>query len=100
MAGPVSNAFFMEELTKEERATAVGIVRTGDSFFRGIAANIGGMLLAAGLYRVPYLLVSGLYVLSVVLFYSFFKQKESEMQALREAEVVQEAKPEESEGVT
>lgn len=100
MAGPVSNAFFMEELTKEERATAVGIVRTGDSFFRGIAANIGGVLLAAGLYRVPYLLVSGLYMLSVVLFYSFFKQKESEMQALREAEVVQEAKPEESEGVT
>ncbi len=100
MAGPVSNAFFMEGLTREERATAVGIVRTGDSFVRGIAANIGGMLLAAGLYRVPYLLVSGLYVLSVVLFYSFFKQKESEMQALREAEAVQQAKPEESEGIT
>jgi MFS family permease len=84
MGGPVANAFFMESLSKEERATAVGIVRTGDSFVRGVAANIGGMLLAAGLYRLPYLLVSGLYVLSVVMFYYFFKGKETEL-ALIEA---------------
>ncbi|MHA2164139.1 MAG: MFS transporter, partial [Candidatus Thorarchaeota archaeon] len=57
MAGPVSHAFFMESLAKEERATAVGIVRTGDSIVRGIAANIGGFLLAAGFYRLPYLIV-------------------------------------------
>lgn len=82
MGGPVSNAFFMESLEKEERATAVGIVRTGDSFVRGVAANIGGWLLAAGLYRLPYLLVSGLYVLSVVMFYFFFKGRETEFASI------------------
>lgn len=83
MGGPVSNALFMECLSKDERATATGIVRTGDSFVRGIAANIGGMLLAAGLYRLPYLLVSGLYMLAVVLFYYFFKSKEAELEAMK-----------------
>lgn len=82
MGGPVANAFFMESLSKDERATAVGIVRTGDSFVRGVAANIGGMLLAAGLYRLPYLLVSGLYVLSVVMFYFFFRGKETELASI------------------
>ncbi|MHA1907031.1 MAG: MFS transporter [Candidatus Thorarchaeota archaeon] len=80
MGGPVSNAFFMECLEKEERATAVGVVRTGDSFVRGVAANIGGILLAAGLYRLPYILVSGLYILSVILFYGFFRHKVLELE--------------------
>jgi len=86
MGGPVSSALFMECLTKEERATATGIVRTGDSFVRGVAANIGGMLLAAGLYRVPYILVSGLYILAIFLFYYFFKSKEVELKAIRAAQ--------------
>jgi len=88
MAGPVSNAFFMEGLSKEERATAVGIVRSGDSLVRGIAANIGGILLAAGLYRLPYILVSGLYVLAVILFYLFFRKEEKTMRAAQEAKMV------------
>jgi MFS family permease len=91
MAGPVSNAFFMEGLVKEERATAVGVVRTGDSLVRGIASNIGGWLLAAGYYRLPYILVSGLYMLSIVLFYAFFKKKEEELKLMREAQVLVEA---------
>ncbi len=85
MAGPVAQALFMECLTKEERATATGIVRTGGSFVRGVAANIGGALLAAGLYRLPYILVSGLYVLSIILFYVFFKSKEAEIESIRAA---------------
>ncbi|MFX0108904.1 MAG: MFS transporter [Candidatus Hodarchaeota archaeon] len=88
MAGPISNAFFMEGLNQEERATAVGVVRTGDSIARGIAANVGGWLLALNLYRLPYVLVSGLYVLGIALFYVFFKDTEQELQARKEAEVV------------
>ncbi|MFW9953952.1 MAG: MFS transporter [Candidatus Thorarchaeota archaeon] len=94
MGGPVANAFFMEYLAKEERATAVGIVRTGDSFVRGVAANIGGMLLAAGLYRLPYVLVSGLYILAIVLFYGFFRDKESLLQKLKDIEVLREEEEE------
>lgn len=100
MAGPVSNAFFMEGLTKEERATAVGVTRTGDSFVRGVAAIIGGGLLALGLYRIPYLLVSGLYLLGVILFYGFFRGKEKEIETIREAEISREKEAPEAPDVT
>ena len=88
MSGPVSNAFFMEGLSKEERSTAVGVVRTGDSFVRAIAANLGGWLLALGLYRLPYLLVSGLYLLGIFLFYGFFRRSEKEMELIQQVELV------------
>jgi MFS family permease len=100
MAGPVSRAFFMEGLRKEERATATGITRSGDSLVRGIASNIGGGLLAAGLYRLPYVLVAGLYVLGIVLFYSFFKNKEKEIESLKQADVTREREPEEVVDIT
>ncbi len=88
MAGPVSSAFFMEGLGRHERATALGFVRAGDSAVRGVAAIIGGWLLAMGAYRLPYLLVAGLYVLAVVMFYSFFRRHEQLLHALRTAETV------------
>jgi hypothetical protein len=100
MSGPVSNAFFMEGLTKEERATAVGVVRSADSLVRAIAANIGGWLLALGLYRLPYLLVSGLYVLGIILFYGFFRRSESERQLLQMIELELADEPEEPFDVT
>jgi MFS family permease len=100
MAGPVSNAFFMEGLTKEERATAVGVVRSADSLVRAIASNIGGWLLALGLYRVPYLLVSGLYIVGITFFFGFFRNKEKEQQLLREVELTVEESPERSIDIT
>jgi MFS family permease len=100
MAGPVSNAFFMEGLTKEERATAVGVVRSADSLVRAIAANIGGWLLALGLYRLPYLLVSGLYILGISFFFGFFRNKEREQEMLKEISLSLEEEPESSIDVT
>ncbi|MBE0525534.1 MAG: MFS transporter, partial [Candidatus Thorarchaeota archaeon] len=96
MSGPVSNAFFMEGLDKEERATAIGVVRTGDSLVRAIAANLGGWLLALGFYRLPYLLVSGLYLLGIILFFGFFRKTESEMEVNREIELTITDEPVES----
>lgn len=95
MSGPVSNAFFMEGLTKDERATAVGVVRTGDSLVRGIGANIGGWFLAMGMYQTPYFVVAGLYVLAIIMFFSFFKKKEQEILILKKAELSVEPEPEE-----
>jgi hypothetical protein len=100
MSNPVSNAFFMEGLSKDERATAVGVVRSGDSFVRAIAANLGGWLLALGLYRLPYLLVSGLYILGIILFYGFFRKSESEMKQIREIELTLTDEPDEPFDVT
>jgi hypothetical protein len=45
-------------------------------------------MLAAGLYREPYLLVSGLYVVGIFMFYYFFRGKEEELKKLQEAEVI------------
>ena len=95
MAGPVSSAFFMERLDQEERATAIGVVRTGDSIARGVAANIGGLILASGLYRLPYVLVSGLYVLAIVMFYAFFHEEDEELRARSSATVTREFTEEE-----
>ena len=90
----------MEGLTKEERATAVGVVRSADSLVRAIASNIGGWLLALGLYRVPYLLVSGLYIVGITFFFGFFRNKEKEQQLLREVELTVEESPERSIDIT
>ncbi|TFG31324.1 MFS transporter [Candidatus Thorarchaeota archaeon] len=100
MSGPVSNAFFMEGLSKDERATAVGVVRTGDSLVRAIAANIGGWLLALGLYRLPYLLVSGLYILGIILFYGFFRKSESDVVGMQTVGITIETNSEEPFDVT
>ena len=90
MAWPVGDAFFMEGLEKEERATAMGVVSTGDSLARAVAANIGGWMLAAGFYREPYVIVSGLYVIGIVALFLFFRNKEKELATRRRAEVVEE----------
>jgi MFS family permease len=100
MSGPVSNAFFMEGLTKEERATAMGVVRSADSLVRAIAANIGGWLLALGLYRLPYVLVSGLYVFGIAVFFGFFRNKEREQELQKEIILSLEDDPESSIDVT
>jgi predicted MFS family arabinose efflux permease len=100
MAGPVSNALFMEGLTKQERATAVGVVRTGDSLVRGIASNIGGWFLAMGMYQTPYFVVAGLYVLAIVLFYVFFRNKEEELNLLKSVELIAEKEYEHAPDIT
>jgi MFS family permease len=100
MAGPVSNALFMEGLTKEERATAVGVVRTGDSLVRGIAANIGGWFLAMGMYQTPYFVVAGLYVLSIIMFYLFFRNKERELELLKSVELITDEEHEHAPDIT
>lgn len=97
MGGPVSNAFFMEGLAREERATAIGIVSTGDQFVRGVAANIGGWMLSQRMFREPYMITTALYILSIALFYRFFRGKERELEALRSAKVVYREEEEETE---
>ncbi len=87
MAGPISSAFLMENLSNEERSTAMGVTRAGDSFVRGIAAIIGGSILSMGLYRLPYLLVASLYVIAIIMFYAFFHKHEARLERIRGAEI-------------
>ncbi|MGY5876644.1 MAG: hypothetical protein RTU30_12930 [Candidatus Thorarchaeota archaeon] len=52
------------------------------------------------MYRAPYILVSGLYAVSVIMFYVFFRDKEKEIDALRQAEVVDQNEPESTVDIT
>ncbi|UCE09297.1 MAG: MFS transporter, partial [Candidatus Thorarchaeota archaeon] len=69
---PVMEVFFMEGLKREEQSTAMGLINAGDALARGVGANIGGMLLAAGLVRAPFAFASLFYIVGVLLFYWFF----------------------------
>ncbi len=99
MAGPVVQAFFMEQLAEEERSTASGLLTSADSVARGVASNIGGTLLAMGLYRLPYVIVSGLYLLGVAQFYYFFRHEERRG-AYPEVDVVVVSEPETGTDIT
>lgn len=72
MGGPVWNVFFLENLEKEERATAMGIRTSADQLVRGFASNFGGWLLAIGLYRMPFTLAITLYIVGISQTYWFF----------------------------
>lgn len=76
IAWPVMDVFFMEGLDEEERSTAMGIINASDSLPRALGLNIGGVLLALGFLRVPFMLAGVLYAASVVLFYVFFRKYE------------------------
>ena len=68
----------MEHLAADERATAMGVITTGDSISRAVGLNIGGWLLGAGFLRMPFALATGLYSASIVLFYYFFGRTSTE----------------------
>jgi len=76
MVHPVSTSFFMETINREEREMANGIVNSGDSLVRGIAATIGGWMMSQNMYREQFFIASILYVLSISTFYSFFRKYE------------------------
>ena len=78
IAWPVMDIFYMEHLAADERATAMGVITTGDSISRAVGLNIGGWLLGAGFLRMPFALATGLYSASIVLFYYFFGRTSTE----------------------
>ena len=75
IAWPVMEVFYVEGLNKEETSTALGIINTGDSVARGIGLNIGGSLLAGGLFGVPFALAAIFYFMGGLLFYAFFRKE-------------------------
>jgi len=75
IAWPVMDVFYMEGLEKDEQATAMGVINTGDSLGRAIGLNIGGVMLASGFLRAPYLVAGILYAISIILFIIFFGGK-------------------------
>ncbi|HSF82507.1 MAG TPA: MFS transporter [Anaerolineales bacterium] len=81
MASPVRSAFAMEILDPGERGTQVGLEQALWSGLSGVAGYLGARMMDAGDFTSPFLLMAGLYLLAVIVFWRFFAGQESELSA-------------------
>lgn len=78
MGGPIYEAFQMEILHPGERATMVGMAMLVSSILGGLATRMGGLWMAAGDYRTPLVAMAAFYLISVLLFWVFFRHRQAE----------------------
>lgn len=78
MGGPIYEAFQMEILHPGERATMVGMAMLVSSILGGLATRMGGIWMAAGDYRTPLVAMAAFYLISVLLFWVFFRHRQAE----------------------
>lgn len=77
MGGPIYEAFQMEVLHPGERATTVGLIMLASSVLGGSATRFGSIWMQAGDYRSPMLGMASFYLISVLLFWAFFRKAEA-----------------------
>ena len=73
MSGPIDQAFSMELLLPSERATVVGLESTTSQVLSGVASLFGGLMINAGDFATPLLVMALLYFSSNILYLKFFK---------------------------
>jgi MFS family permease len=73
MASPLSDSFLMGLVSKEERGLASAINSIVWRIPNSATTIVGGILLASGMFDVPFILATGFYVVSISLFYRTFK---------------------------
>ena len=73
MATPLSDSFLMGLISKEERGLASAINSLVWRLPNSVTTIIGGSLLAAGFYVLPFALATACYVVSISLFYIAFR---------------------------
>lgn len=76
MSSPLSDAFLMGIVTKEERGLASAINSIVWRLPHSVTTVIGGVLLGMGLYSEPFYLAALFYAISVGLFYALFRNVE------------------------
>jgi hypothetical protein len=74
MSFPIENAFEMELLDRQERATYVGVESTIASTLRALAGLLGASLMAGGDFQTPFVIMAALTLGSTVLYYLFFRK--------------------------
>lgn len=79
MASPVRSAFAMELLDPAERGTQVGLEQALWSGLSGLAGYLGARMMDAGDFTSPFVLMAGLYLVAVIVFWRFFGGQESEL---------------------
>jgi predicted MFS family arabinose efflux permease len=73
MASPLSDSFLMSIVPKEGRGLASAINSLIWRLPNSATTIVGGMILAAGIYDLPFFLATAFYVVSISLFYRVFK---------------------------
>lgn len=73
MGVPLLDSFLMGIITKEERGLASAINAIFWRLPNSASTIVGGILLSSGNFEAPFLLATGFYVISIILFYRTFK---------------------------
>jgi predicted MFS family arabinose efflux permease len=81
MAAPLNDAFMMSIIAPEERGLASAINSIMWRLPNSITTVAGGIMLAAGDFYTPFLIATGMYMLSIAMFYYFFGSGKHELAA-------------------
>ncbi len=73
MASPLIDSYLMGIMTQEERGLASAVNTVIWRLPNSVSTIIGGVILAAGIFDLPFYLATALYVFAIGLFYSQFK---------------------------
>jgi len=76
MAIPLENAFQMEMVTENERATTSGLMIMADNVPRAVSSSISGAMMTVNDFYTPFLFTTLTYFLSSSLLYGFFRRVE------------------------
>lgn len=85
LSSPVAGAFEMEVVGAQERATTAGFTHAAFDLSYGATIAIGGALLAAGGFWLAFIAAAFLYVLSAVMWISYFGRHPVEIASRRPA---------------
>jgi len=78
MANPILNSFKLEIVGEDQRATVNSLTWMSCYTFVGLSTYVGGLIMARGYYKLPFLLTCVLYAVAAVLYYVFFDRIEKE----------------------
>ena len=73
MSSPILDSFLMGIVAKEERGIASAVTSIFWRLPNSISTIIGGAILAAGIYDLPFYLATSFYIVGIALFYVFFR---------------------------
>ena len=74
MAIPLENAFQMEMVTENERATTSGLMVMADNVPRAVSSSISGVMMTVNDFYTPFLFTTLTYFVSSSLLYFFFRR--------------------------
>jgi len=73
MASPVSDSYLMGIISEKERGFASAINGIVWRLPNSVSTVVGGVLLAKGMFALPFFLAAGMYSVAIALFYAYFK---------------------------